>query len=82
MKCAVCQTEGLQSRVFPGMSTMTAMYCQPFYDEGGEYHHHDMNSTSTSYTCSNGHAWNVVSRPRCPAQGCGWNGDTPVENLT
>ena len=52
------------------------MWCQPFYDKDGKYHDHDMNSSSTDYSCSNGHKWSSSSGPReC---WCGWpNKESP-----
>jgi len=49
------------------------MYSPPFYDEEGKYHDHDPNSSSTSYSCSNGHTWAESSRSSC---WCGWPNDT------
>lgn len=51
------------------MSMTTAMYCQPFYDEDGKYHHHDANTTTTEYRCSNGHQWTERTTGNC---WCGW----------
>lgn len=70
MKCQECVDAGQKSRVTPGMSTVTAMYCAPYYDEEGVYHHHDMNSHTTQYTCSNGHQWIKSWYPACPAPDC------------
>ena len=47
MKCSECITEGKKSQVNPGWSTVTAMYCAPYYDEDGKYHNHDRNTTTT-----------------------------------
>lgn len=69
MICPECQKQGLRSRVTPGPIVTTLMYCPPFYDEDGKYHSHDANSSSTSYSCSNGHCWTEVSQPTC---WCGW----------
>jgi hypothetical protein len=54
--------------VYPGMSTTTLMYCPPFYDEQGRYHHHDLNTTTTGYRCSNGHEWTESNQPKCWCQ--------------
>ena len=53
MICPECKKEGKKSIVYPGYGSTTLMYCQPFYDENGKYHHHDMNTTTTPYSCSN-----------------------------
>jgi len=69
MKCQDCLQAGEKSTVYPGMTTCTAMWSQPFYDEDGKYHHHDANSSTTSYSCSRGHRWSESSRASC---WCGW----------
>lgn len=69
MICPQCKDEGKKSQVYPGMSTITAMYFQPFYDEDGKYHNHDGNTITTSYSCSNGHRWVDSGHKEC---WCGW----------
>jgi len=69
MICPECKAQGLESRVYVGISSTTLMYCQPFYDEKGEYHHHDFNTTTTPYSCSNGHEWSERYKGKC---WCGW----------
>ena len=72
MICATCKAEGQTSTVIgTGVSTTTAMYYQPFYDERGVYHSHDHNVISIDYRCSRGHRWTETAPlPRCP--GCAW----------
>jgi hypothetical protein len=70
MKCPECINEGKKSKVFPGMCTVTAMYCAPFYDEDGKYHHHDSNITTTAYSCSEGHDWSDHYQGQCGS--CDW----------
>lgn len=77
MKCPECVKAGTPSRLYPGGSSSTCMYCPPFYDEEGVYHHHDMNTITNGYRCSNGHAWKTSHRHKCPANGCEWNKDEP-----
>jgi len=67
MKCPVCEKENLKSRVYPGVSMRTLMYCTPYYDEDGNYHSHDSNTTTTNYSCSNGHQWSESSKGVCPS---------------
>lgn len=69
MICPSCLSEGKKSLVYPGMASTTLMYCAPFYDEDGKYHHHDANTTTSSYRCSNGHEWAESSGGSC---WCGW----------
>lgn len=67
MKCPVCIEKELKSNVYPGVGSCTAMYCQPYYDEDGKYHHHDRNTSTYSYSCSQGHRWSVSSKGKCPS---------------
>lgn len=70
MKCSECVKENKKSCVYVGVGSVTAMYFAPYYDEKGEFHHHDGNTHSTSYSCSNGHHW-TESRRGSPCH-CGW----------
>ena len=69
--CPECAKEGKKSFVYPGPTMSTLMYCAPFYDEEGKLHHHDCNSHTTTYTCSNNHTWTVCKKGSC---WCGWKG--------
>jgi hypothetical protein len=65
-KCPVCAESGMRSRVFvPGGSVVTLMATQDYYDEDGRFHHHDPNSRTRQFTCSEGHAWVEVSTIGC-----------------
>ena len=79
MICETCKTEGKTSRIFEGASWKTAMNCRPFYDEHGKRHVHDSNRVTTSYRCSNGHAWERETRGSC---WCGWPRPEPVSEET
>ena len=68
--CPVCQKNDQKSMVYTGLGTRTSMYCEPFYDEEGVYHHHDMNRVTATYSCSNGHRWRESWKDKCP--GCSW----------
>lgn len=57
MKCPECIKEGKKSNVYPGMSTTTLMKIFEYYDEEGKYHYSNPNTTTTYYSCSNGHKW-------------------------
>jgi len=59
MKCPECEKLGLRSKVFVGQATRTLMGYTSYYDEDGKFHNNNPNKTTTSYTCSNGHAWMV-----------------------
>lgn len=67
MKCEKCVEEGTTSEVYPGGGTSTLMYCPPYYDEQGKYHHHDRNTHTTDYRCSNGHRWKLSEQGMCPS---------------
>ena len=54
------------TRIYPGMSSTTLMYSQPYW-ENGKYHHHDLNTTTTKYACSEVHSWTVKSTASCPS---------------
>ena len=69
MICPECQKQGLKSKAYIGTSATTLMYCQSFYDEEGRLHHHDLNTTTTVYSCSNGHKWVDKTGGEC---WCGW----------
>lgn len=70
--CPQCTVESKTSSVREGVSSTTAMWYAPFYDDDGDYHVHDMNYTTTEYTCSNGHQFNVNSSHPCPNTNCNW----------
>ena len=78
--CPVCQEKGLTSNVYPGYGVSTAMYCQPYYDENGNYHNHDLNTHSFSYRCSLGHSWKVISGNKCPNCDFGHDDKTEIIN--
>ena len=67
--CQECEKAGKASRVYPGVSMTTDMYFRPYYDEDGRLHDHDGNTSTTSYSCSNGHEWSKSRTGRC---WCGW----------
>lgn len=72
MICPKCKKLGKKSTVYPGIASTTLLYCQPFYDEEGNYHDHDCNTTTTTYRCSNGHEWMESHEGKC---WCGWSAD-------
>ena len=56
MRCPTCVAEGKTSVVSEIGEEATCMGClPPFYDEAGRRHAHDPNTTTTHFTCSNGH---------------------------
>jgi hypothetical protein len=57
--CKECVKQGLKSRVYVGISTQTAMMGSSYYDESGNFHYHNPNTTTTNYKCSNGHEFQI-----------------------
>lgn len=72
MKCPECVKENKKSEVYPSVGSTTSIYCQPFYDEEGNYHDHDSNIITTEYRCSNDHTWQEKTTGSC---WCGWPGE-------
>lgn len=62
MKCPKCEELGLMSTVRVGASITTCAAASSWYDEEGNYHYYDPNSTTTNYSCSQGHAWSVTRK--------------------
>jgi hypothetical protein len=65
MICPRCKELDQKSTIHGGLGFSTAMYCQPYYDEDGKYHHHDLNNHTWKYVCSNGHDILVVPSNKC-----------------
>jgi len=57
MKCPTCVEKEKRSKVFIGLSTTTLVMPVQYYDEDGNYQSANPNTTTTHYTCSNGHDW-------------------------
>lgn len=74
MICPECQAAGQKSTVRELGGSVTLMHCPAFYDEEGRRHHHDMNTRTEGFRCSNGHTWEAKSKGRC---WCGWDGNAP-----
>lgn len=75
MICATCKADGKKSRVYIGWSRSTLMHFTPYYDENGAYHYHDRNTTTTDYSCSEGHQWSEGAKPKCAS--CDWPNGAP-----
>lgn len=72
MICKECQTQGLKSLVYinPGATTLSCP--RSYYDEDGNYHLHDPNSTIYYLRCSKGHEWKMKDYNKC---WCGWTNE-------
>lgn len=69
MICQQCKDAKATSKVHAGSSMITNAGYSAYYDEKGHHHRHDSNITTTDYTCSNGHSWQVKTSEKC---WCGW----------
>lgn len=68
--CPTCKKKGAQHTIqqLPdGPRTLIAW--EPHQDKDGKTHHHDPNTHTSRYKCSNGHEWSVASSRSC---WCGW----------
>lgn len=79
MICPKCKNENKKSRVYCYGSFSTLMFSRPFYDEGGIYHHHDGNTYTDTYQCSEGHKIIVTSKGKC--ESCDWGHDTEIVSV-
>lgn len=70
--CPECEKKGLESKVYPGTLITTLMGFSGFYDEKGEYHSHNPNTVTRSYSCSNKHRFSKKIPNSCS---CGWKQD-------
>lgn len=70
MKCPQCVAENKKSILRSEGSSRTLLYCPSFYDEDGNFHHHDRNTTRTDYKCSNGHSF-IETNDKSPCPTCG-----------
>jgi len=71
MICPVCKKKGLSCIVSVHGGSQTLIYSEPYYDEEENWHYHDPNTTTSNYSCSNGHRWSVTVGGSC---WCGWKG--------
>ena len=51
------------------------VYYKPYYDEDGNYHHHDGNKHIMRYSCSKGHIWSERTFKKCPS--CNYGNKLP-----
>jgi hypothetical protein len=71
MICQTCREEGKKSTIEEGLCFSTLVHCSPYFDTNGVRHHHDSNTLTREYECSNGHRWRQVNPPPpCPAPDC------------
>lgn len=63
MKCPKCVEEGKRSRVEVVSARSTLLHAPMAYDEDGVLQHHDPNTHTTTYRCSEGHSWVETMKP-------------------
>ena len=68
MICPECIKAGLKSMVYVGGSSSTLMMYDHYFDEDGKEHFHNPNTTTTSYSCSQGHKWVEGTLSKCWCQ--------------
>ena len=78
MICDRCKEQGLKSTITERGMAHYAMFWEPYYDEEGNYHSHDINNNGSLYHCSKGHNFFVRNVPQCPTEDCEWN----IENVS
>lgn len=74
-ECSICASAGEKPKVSIGMRSLyhPSAPVEPYYDELGRYHWHDINRTVTVFRCANGHTWEgEPTRLPCPTFGCEW----------
>jgi hypothetical protein len=63
--CPKCKEEGAKSSVYPKGESRTLMSTSGYWDPEGDYHFHDPNTITSSYSCSGGHSWTESRKPEC-----------------
>lgn len=64
--CPRCKGTGKKSCVYhDAFSFRTAMMSSSYYDEAGQFHYHDRNTTTRGARCSNGHHWTEKTTAEC-----------------
>ncbi len=63
MKCERCTRAGLKSKLYIGGSITTLLARgDDYYDENGKFIDDNPNTITTSYSCTNGHSFQVVKK--------------------
>lgn len=72
MRCPECERTGQRSKLYtPTCYISTAMAgAQTCYDEDGNRHHHEVNSSGGRGQCSSGHTLDFTASTKCPAPDC------------
>lgn len=72
MKCPECERTGQRSKLYmPELYASTLMGgSRRYYDEDGQLHYHEVNSSRGQAHCSDGHILVVTRSTKCPAPEC------------
>lgn len=83
MKCPKCEQTSQRSKLYmPTSYCCTAMGgTQTYYDEDGQRHHHEINSSVGQGRCSNGHILNITASTKCPAPDCDYGHPQRIDVL-
>jgi len=81
MKCPECERNAQKSKLnMPQGWTSTLMGgSRNFYDEDGNHHYHEVNSTRGQAVCSNGHRLTVTQSTKCLAPECDYGHPQTME---
>lgn len=75
--CPWCRANKVKSTIeVEAETSITELERRRFYDTKGHYHDHDLNITTRTLRCSEGHPWTDKSGHAC---WCGWNADAETE---
>jgi len=79
MRCPHCIKEDRASELHVKKADPIAGAVSRFWDKDGNLHVHDETVYRDVFSCTNGHAWMVEQKSRCPCQiGCEWNNSRTI----
>lgn len=71
--CPTCAKAGQSSTVYADGGSTTLLATRDYWDEAGNFHHHDCNRVTKGFHCSNGHRWTETETGApCPTCGDEW----------
>lgn len=65
--CPICEKQGTKSKVYSKGAMTTLMGYPSYYDEDGNYHHHNRNLITEQFNCEFGHTFVRKSHNGCPS---------------
>ncbi len=82
MRCPNCTAVGASHTVTQGVEVKTLLSIPVFWDPADTLHVHDPNTYTVPMTCSNGHAWDLITETTpCPDPNCTWTGPHPAQSV-